>query len=255
MIDKSRRRPRATFLFAGPPGVGKTYLAEKAAEALKLPFKRFDMSEYSDDESVVEFCGSDKVYKNGKEGNVTGFVEKHPRCVLLFDEIEKAHLSIIHLFLQMLDAGHLRDNFTDTVVPFNQAVIIFTTNAGKNLYDDPDIPNLSSVPRKKIVNALATDINPLTNAPLFPAAICSRFASGNIVMFNHLGAHDLHRIALNELEKNAGGFEAAMGVNVEFDEKVASAIMFSFSVIFIKVAVLSASPTMSAAAIATAKSL
>jgi ATP-dependent metalloprotease FtsH len=224
---KEVKKPQALFLFAGPPGVGKTYLAEKAAEALKLPFKRFDMSEYSDDESVVEFCGSDKVYKNGKEGNVTGFVEKHPRCVLLFDEIEKAHLSIIHLFLQMLDAGHLRDNFTDTVVPFNQAVIIFTTNAGKNLYDDPDIPNLSSVPRKKIVNALATDINPLTNAPLFPAAICSRFASGNIVMFNHLGAHDLHRIALNELEKNAGGFEAAMGVNVEFDEKVASAIMFS----------------------------
>ena len=225
--SKSTKKPQALFLFAGPPGVGKTFLAEKAAEALKLPFMRFDMSEYSDDESPVEFCGSDKVYKNGKEGNVTGFVEKNPHCVLLFDEIEKAHISIIHLFLQMLDAGHLRDNFTDTVVSFSQAVIIFTTNAGKNLYDDPSVANLSSLPRKKIINALSTDVNPQTNVPLFPAAICSRFASGNVVMFNHLGASDLHKIAVNELDKNAAGFEAAMGVEIDFDESVASAIMFS----------------------------
>lgn len=70
MLDKSRKRPRATFLFAGPPGVGKTFLAEKAAEALKLPFMRFDMSEYSDKEANIEFCGSDKVYKNGKAGTM-----------------------------------------------------------------------------------------------------------------------------------------------------------------------------------------
>ncbi|MBR4158026.1 MAG: AAA family ATPase, partial [Oscillospiraceae bacterium] len=98
MTDRSRSRPRATFLFAGPPGVGKTFLAEKAAEALELPFMRFDMSEYSDNEAPVEFCGADNVYKNAKEGNVTGFVAKHNRCVLLFDEIEKAHLNVIHLF-------------------------------------------------------------------------------------------------------------------------------------------------------------
>ena len=89
LIDKSRRRPKATFLFAGPPGVGKTFLAEQVADALKLPFCRFDMSEYADKESHLEFAGSDKVYKNGKVGNVTSFVAKNPECVLLFDEIEK----------------------------------------------------------------------------------------------------------------------------------------------------------------------
>lgn len=57
MLDKSRRKPRATFLFAGPPGVGKTFLAETAAQTLGLPFKRFDMSEYCDKEAAIEFCG------------------------------------------------------------------------------------------------------------------------------------------------------------------------------------------------------
>lgn len=195
MMDKSRKRPRATFLFAGPPGVGKTFLAEKAAEVLKIPFMRFDMSEYADKEANLEFCGSDKVYKNAKQGNVTGFVSENPRCILLFDEIEKAHMCVKHLFLQMLDAGRLRDNYTDEEVSFSDAIIILTTNAGKQLYMESESGDFSSVSRKVIVKALQSDINPSTGAPYFPGAICSRFASGNVVMFNHISAHNLRAIA------------------------------------------------------------
>lgn len=221
------QKPQAAFLFAGPPGVGKTFLAEKSAQALGLPYKRFDMSEYSDKEANLEFCGSDKVYKNGKPGNVTEFVAENPECVLLFDEIEKAHINIIYLFLQILDAGRIRDNFTDEEVSFSKAVIIFTTNVGKNLYEDPSIVNLSAVPRKKILKALATDVDPTTGAPLFPAAICSRFASGNVVMFNHLEASNLYTIAKRELENNVKGLEATSGIKIVIDDKVPSAIMFS----------------------------
>ena len=224
---KETKKPQATFLFAGPPGVGKTFLAEKSAEILGLPYMRFDMSEYSDKEATIEFCGSDNVYKNGKAGNVTGFVANNPECVLLFDEIEKAHLSIIYLFLQILDAGRIRDNFTDEEVSFSKAIIILTTNVGKNLYEDPSIVNLSAVPRKKILKALATDVEPTTGAPLFPAAICSRFASGNVVMFNHLEASNLYTIAKRELENNVKGLAAATGIQIQIDDKVPSAIMFS----------------------------
>ena len=224
---EGNKKPQATFLFAGPPGVGKTFLAEKSAEALGLPYKRFDMSEYSDKEANIEFCGSDKVYKNGKAGNVTEFVSDNPKCVLLFDEIEKAHINVIYLFLQMLDAGRLRDNFTDEEVSFTDAVIIFTTNVGRNLYDDPSIPNLSAVPRKKILKALAADVDPVTKAPLFPAAICSRFASGNVVMFNHLEASNLYTIAKRELQNNVRGFEEAMGLKINIDDRVPSAIMLA----------------------------
>lgn len=227
MTDKKRVRPRATFLFAGPPGVGKTFLAEKAAEALELPFMRFDMSEYSDKEANLEFCGSDKVYKGAKEGNVTGFVAKNNRCVLLFDEIEKAHINVIHLFLQILDAGRLRDNFTDREVSFTDAIIIFTTNAGKQLYENSDTNDFSGVTRKVILKALQNDINAETGRPFFPDAICSRFASGNVVMFNHIAAHNLRKIAKKEVLRHAQNFENEIGIKVNIDEQVYTALLFA----------------------------
>ncbi len=227
MYKEKTHKPRATFLFAGPPGVGKTFLAESAAEVLKIPFRRFDMSEYAEDESCLEFCGSDVVYKNGHAGNVTDFVSNHPRCMLLFDEIEKAHISVIYLFLQMLDAGRLRDNFTDKEVSFEDCIIIFTTNAGRNLYEDQSVVNISSLPRKKILRALETDTDPATKKRLFPTAICSRFASGNVVMFNHLGAHNLYTIVAGELRRNIAGFKASTGIDVVIDNYVPTAMILS----------------------------
>ena len=227
MIDPSRRRPRATFLFAGPPGVGKTFLAEKSAQVLGLPFRRFDMSEYADKEANLEFCGSDKVYKNAKSGNVTSFVAQHPKCVLLFDEIEKAHLSVIYLFLQMLDAGRLRDNYTDEEVSFSDAIIILTTNAGRQLYEEWGSGDLSAVSRKVVVKALQKDINPVTGAPFFPGALCSRFASGNVVMFNHMGANELRNIAKKEIGRHAANLEARTGIRVLTEEPVFTALLLS----------------------------
>lgn len=226
MIDKSRTRPRATFLFAGPPGVGKTFMAEKAAEALKLPFMRFDMSEYADKEANLEFCGSDKVYKNAKAGNVTSFVADNPECVLLFDEIEKAHICVIHLFLQMLDAGRLRDNYTDKEVSFANAIIILTTNAGKQLYEDTESGDFSSISRKVIVNALQKDVNPETGTPYFPDAICSRFASGNIVLFNHISASFLRTIAKKEIERHATNLKKETGIELQVDDEVYTTCCF-----------------------------
>ncbi len=225
-VQKENHKP-ATFLFAGPPGVGKTYLAEVAAKALGRPFMRFDMSEYSDNESGVDICGSNGIYKNAKPGTVTGFVKKNPRCVLLFDEIEKAHINVIHLFLQLLDAGRLRDNHLNEEISFADAVVIFTTNVGKNLYNDPTVTNLSSIPRKKVLNALATDVDPATGVRLFPAAICSRFASGNVIMFNHLDASNLYTIAKREIDSDAKTFSDATEIKVSIDHKVPTAIMLS----------------------------
>jgi Cdc6-like AAA superfamily ATPase len=95
---KDRKPPRAIFVFAGPPGVGKTFLAKNAAKLLGLPFKQFDMSGYSDHQAHVNLIGYNKSYKSARPGILTNFVKQNPNCLLLFDEIEKAHINTIHLF-------------------------------------------------------------------------------------------------------------------------------------------------------------
>lgn len=227
MTGKNKRKPYATFLFAGPPGVGKTFLSEALAKELNLPFRRFDMSEYSHHEANIEFCGSDKVYKGAKKGNFTTFIEENPQCVVLFDEIEKAHSVITNLFLQMLDAGIIRDNYTDKTLSLENVWMIFTTNAGKQLYENSESSDLSGLSRKVIIQALKDDINPTTKAPYFPAAICSRFASGNVVMFNHVTPHNLIDIAKKEITDSAFVFKKESGIDVGIDERLYTAILLA----------------------------
>ncbi len=224
--DEKRQRPRAIFVFAGPPGVGKTFLAEQAAEALEIPFKRFDMSGYSDHQQHLDMVGFPPSFQAAKEGCLTGFVKKNPRCMLLFDEIEKAHLNSIQLFLQILDAGTLQDKFTDKSVAFRDTIIIFTTNAGRQLYEGDNKGNCAGIPRKTILNALETDTHPQTGKPFFPAAICSRLATGWPLMFNHLDPHNLETISAGEFKRCADLFQKQYNIKVESDDLLATALLF-----------------------------
>jgi len=136
--DRERKRPSAVFVFAGPPCVGKTYMSELCASFLGRPFKRFDMTGYTDHQAHNQLVGFAESYRGAHAGLLTGFVEKNPNAFLLFDEIEKAHLNTIQFFYQILDAGRLEDKFTEHDVSFRDTVIIFTTNAGQSLYDNPN---------------------------------------------------------------------------------------------------------------------
>ena len=227
MTDKKRNRVLASFLFAGPPGVGKTFLAEEAAAELGLPFMRLDMSEYSGTDGVVEICGLDDSYKDAHPGQVTTFVKEHPECVILFDEVEKAHPDVIHLFLQMLDAGQLRDRNLKEEISFRNALVIFTSNAGRPLYEDTEIQDFSNLSKKVIVTAVREDINFKTGTPLFPAALCSRFAADNVVMFNHIQAHHLRDIARKEIGRLAANMETALGIHFDIDESVYTALLLA----------------------------
>jgi hypothetical protein len=180
--DTMRKAPRAVFLFAGPPGVGKTYLAELGAAALDRPLKRFDMSAYSGHQQNEQLVGMSRSYQGAHPGTLTEFVEKNLNAVLLFDEIEKSHPKTILLFLQILDAGRLEDKFHERNVSFRDTTIVFTTNAGRKLYDRPNMSGVhkanAAFHRKTILDALETEVDPLTREPFFPAAICSRLATG-----------------------------------------------------------------------------
>ena len=225
--DEKRKRPRAIFVFAGPPGVGKTFLAEQAAEALAIPFKRFDMSSFSDHQSYMSLIGYEKSYQGAKPGTLTGFVKEQPHSILLFDEIEKAHLNTIHLFLQILDAGRLTDRFHDEDISFKDTIIIFTSNAGRSLYEGDAKQNAAGVPRKTLINALETEKNPQTGQPFFPAAITSRMATGWPLLFNHLQAHHLEKISAGELSRFCGLFEKQYGIKACADPLVSTALLFA----------------------------
>ena len=227
MTDKGRNRVLASFLFAGPPGVGKTFLAEEAAAELKLPFLRLDMSEYSGTDGVVQFCGLDNSYKDSHTGFVTSFVKEHPQCVILFDEVEKAHSDVIHLFLQMLDAGQVQDRHDKEEISFRNVICIFTTNAGRPIYEGTDALDFSNLSQKVILAALNQDINPRTGTSYFPAALCSRFASDNLVMFNHIQAHHLRGIARKEITRLARNLEMNVGIHFDIDESVYTALLLA----------------------------
>ena len=223
--DEKRVRPRAIFVFAGPPGVGKTFLAEQAALALELPFKRFDMTSYADHQSYMGLIGFEKSYHEAKKGTLTGFVRSNPHCILLFDEIEKAHANTINLFLQILDAGRLNDRFLDEDVSFKDAIIIFTTNAGSSLYDGAARENTAGISRGIILGALNTETNPQTGRPYFPQAITSRMATGWPLLFNHLQAHHLEKISSGELARLCVLFEKQYGIKVKYDNSVPTSLL------------------------------
>jgi ATP-dependent metalloprotease FtsH len=225
--DEKRKRPRAIFVFAGPPGVGKTFLAEQAAEALSIPYKRFDMSSFSDHQSYMNLIGFERSYQGAKPGTLTGFVKQHPHSILLFDEIEKAHLNTIHLFLQILDAGRLTDKYGDEDVSFKDTIIIFTSNAGRSLYEGDAKQNAAGIPRQTILNVLETEKNPHTGQPFFPAAITSRLATGWPLLFNHLQANDLEKISADEFKRFCDLFKKQYGIAVSADDLLAATLLYA----------------------------
>jgi len=128
-------KPMASFLFAGPTGVGKTELARQLAFNLDGHLERIDMSEYMEKHSVSKLIGAPPGYVGFGEGGVlTDAVKKHPHCVLLLDEIEKAHPDVYNILLQVMDHGSLTDS-QGRVTDFRNAIIILTTNAGAKEMD------------------------------------------------------------------------------------------------------------------------
>lgn len=205
------RKPMASFLFAGPTGVGKTELARQLALQLGSHLERIDMSEYMEKHSVAKLIGAPPGYVGYDQGGLlTDALKKHPHCVLLLDEIEKAHPDVYNILLQVMDNGTLTDAQGRTT-DFRNAVIIMTTNAGAKEMEAGAI-------------GLSSSIGPNDNSSKRDQALKNFFSPefrnrlDAIVHFNKLGSDFIVRIVekfLMELESKL----ATKNVAFEVSEK------------------------------------
>ncbi len=219
-LNPDRKGPLATFLFTGPSGVGKTFLATLAGKHLGRELLIVDMSEYSDNLANMKFNG-----EHGQSAVVTRFARENPDGIILFDEIEKAHINTIHLFLQILDGARLMDHQIRKEVSFKDNIIIMTTNAGRSLYEDSSACDLSSVPGSVILDALRKDVNTATQEPFFPECITTRMANGRVILFNHLEPYALLQIVKDEIALQMSLFEKSSGIRVNYDPVTLAALV------------------------------
>lgn len=184
-------KPVASFLFVGPTGVGKTELARQLSETLGVTMHRFDMSEFQEKHTVSRLLGSPPGYVGYEEGGMlTDVVRKTPHCVLLLDEIEKAHQDIFNVLLQAMDYATITDN-TGRKADFRNAVIIMTSNAGAREIGKPMI----GFGQRSVTNQAIDDAVERIFSPEF------RNRLDKVVVFNSLGQDITENIVHKELDE------------------------------------------------------
>jgi ATP-dependent Clp protease ATP-binding subunit ClpA len=202
-------KPIGCYLFAGPTGVGKTEVAKRLAEVLGVKFLRFDMSEYMERHSVSRLIGAPPGYVGFDQGGLlTDGVDQNPYCVLLLDEIEKAHPDLFNILLQVMDHGKLTDH-NGKAVEFRNVVLIMTTNAGAADLAKPAIGFGSTV-------KLAEDNEALTR--MFTPEFRNRLDA--TVNFGHLPSEVVRKV----VEKFIFQLEAQLAerqINIEISQDAA----------------------------------
>ena len=188
----------------------------------------FNMSEYSNPSSITELMGSSKKFSGAEEGRLVRFVRKNPDGILIFDEIEKADRKVIHLFLQILDRGLLHNDFSGSGRGFFRKYYHFTSNAGKALYEDGTSGDYTRMPKSVLLDAIRKDKNPYTGEQLFPEAICSRIASGNIIMFNHLKTRHLVKMIETQFAEVSRAVEQRLGYQITYDKDLSLLFLYHY---------------------------
>ncbi len=213
-------RPMGSFLFLGTTGVGKTELSKALAEILfndEKALVRIDMSEYQERHSVSRLIGAPPGYVGYDEGGqLTEAVRNNPYSVVLLDEIEKAHLDIFNILLQVLDEGRLTDS-KGRVVDFKNTIIIMTTNLGTEIIQqkigEQNLDDKSSI---KVVEETKNEIFELLKRTLRPEFI-NRI--DEIIMFRPLSNEMINKITLIQLEQLKKRL-SAQKIKISFDQKV-----------------------------------
>ncbi|PAF53098.1 ATP-dependent Clp protease ATP-binding subunit ClpA [Helicobacter sp. 13S00482-2] len=197
-------RPIGSFLFVGPSGVGKTELSKELSKALGLHFEKFDMSEYMEAHSVSRLIGAPAGYVGFEQGGLLiDAIRKHPHCVLLLDEIEKAHSDIYNILLQVMDNATLTDN-SGNKADFKNVILIMTSNVGSK---DANILGFNKIEGSKHQNALKDIFSPEFRSRL-----------DGVIDFQKLGKKEFERIA-NKYVQDINTLLKEKNISVCIDKK------------------------------------
>lgn len=218
---KDPARPMGCFLFTGPSGAGKTELSKALAECLfgtENALIRFDMSEYMEKHSISKLIGAPPGYVGCEDGGqLTEKVRKKPYCVILFDEIEKAHSDIYNILLQIMEDGILTDS-KGRKVSFRSAVVILTSNVGAEFVMEKNVLGFAADDNEKSAHS---DVIKAVKRKFLPELVGRM---DEIIVFNKLGRDELSDIArrmLSGLCKRAEKLE----ISVEFSDEAIAALI------------------------------
>ena len=217
---REQDKPICSFVFMGPTGVGKTELSKAAAEAMydsKQNLIKIDMSEYMEKHTVSKLIGAPPGYMGYDEkGSLTDIIRRKPYCVLLFDEIEKAHPDVLNLLLQILDEGMLTDS-TGRKINFKNTMIIMTSNIASDIIEGKSLLGFGDKDEENLNGRVKAEIRKYLKPELINRI-------DEIVVFNRLKSRDLISIAvklLDELKERA----KKIGLDITYDQNVPNALI------------------------------
>jgi len=220
---KKKNMPKNIFFFLGSSGTGKTFLANSITSLLpEYSFKSFDMTQYSHPEIGGNLVGTPRMWGNAKNGELTSYVKKHPKSVIVFDEFDKAHTNVQNALLTLLNDGYIDDangwcadgepwhkdrgneaECSDknliTRVNFNETILIFTTNLGSKLYNDDNFMEAFTnnyiqsqqilydvLAKETTTQSISAGFSKQTEAPAILPHFLSRLMQAKLVLFNKL---------------------------------------------------------------------
>ena len=254
-------RPKGIFFFLGPPATGKTFLAELLQEHLDAyeTGHVFDMTQYTHEDSGGALYGTSRMWSNAKPGALSSFVRKHPKSIIVFDEFEKADNAVQGNLLTILSGGYLTDacgwcgdgeawtsdrnkesgtqcneDALETRIDFSQTLVIFTSNLGKEVYNNQELmQHLHDDPvqvESMLFDAISREEKEVkgNSVPSILPEMLSRLRQGSMVLFNKLFFKELLTIANKTLETEKRAFEHNYDISIKYEPEVVQSILLSF---------------------------